>query len=393
MPAQPPPHYMNIYEKPAVGTDFIKGYIVYDYRHSINANGGFDTASFDVALWSVNDMQMFLDRYIGNRISIVVDNPAEPIWEGFINRMTFNSGGAEHTISLDQMANRIRTLYSQTSGDTTATQSAVSNNTTSQGLFGIKQEQIDLGTMVNGTGATIARDTQLAQRAYPKTSVTPGGGSGGLVHVECLGFYHTLTWESYYQSTTANVQLGNFVDTLIGATVNGTTFFDNTDLGDTAANTQTINQIAVKGDTIWDMLKKVQEMGDTSTYFVVGIGPARFSASGVGTRRAYYRQASTAVTYTALQSDGLRVRNLYGQLVDPWKVRPDTGIRIADMLVGWDGTGDNPTETYIMKIDYDANKQSCIWSGDDDISAEGVFNLKRFNYAAGKRFAAPRRLA
>jgi hypothetical protein len=135
---------------------------------------------------------------------------------------------------------------------------------------------------------------------------------------------------------------------------------------------------------------KVQEFGNTTDYWVLGITPTNFQT---GTRRFYYQQASTTVVYTARQADGLRIRNLYGQLVDPWRVRPDAGIRVSDMLIGWNGVGDNPTETYIMKIDYDANRQSCIYSGDDDLSAEGVFNLKRFNKENGKRFGATRRLA
>lgn len=383
-------HMLNIYAKPAIGTTFLKRFAISNYRHSINAIGGFDTASCDITVRSRDEGQQFLDQYIGNRVAFYVDNPVEPIWEGFINRMTFNAGGVEYTISLDDMANRIRTLYSSTQGSTTATQSAVSNSTSSQAIYGIKQEQIDLGEMVNGTGATIARDTQLAQRAFPKTSILPSSGGNSLLHIECLGFYHTLEWDDYFQNTTGNVQIGNLVDTIIGSDVNGTTFYDNSDTTDTAANTQTINQISVKGNTRWDMLMKLQEMGDTSTYFVVGIGPTDFNR---GTRRAYYRAASTTVTYTARQSDGLRIRNLYGQLVDPWRVRPDTGIRVSDVLIGWDGVGDNPTETYIKKIDYDANRQTCIYSGDDDVSAEGVFNLKRFNTAQGKRFGAVRRLA
>jgi hypothetical protein len=62
------------------------------------------------------------------------------------------------------------------------------------------------------------------------------------------------------------------------------------------------------------------------------------------------------------------------------------------MLIGWNGVGDNPMETYIMKVDYDANRQTCIYSGDDDLSAEGVFNLKQYNKAYGKRFGAGRRI-
>lgn len=388
-----PPHTVMIYQKPKAGNNLLRRLPVYNYKHSINANGGFDVASFDIALRSVSEMQQFLDQYLGNRMSAYVDNPIEPIWEGFINRMSFVAGGVQYSVSLDQMANRLRVLYSLTGGSTTATQSATASNTESQAIYGIKQDQVDLGTMVNGTGVTILRDTALAQRAWPKASMMTSGGGSDLLHIECLGFYYTLAWEDYYQSTTANVQLGNFVDTLIGLCVNGTTFFDNTDLSDTAANTNLINQIAIKGDTIWDMLKKIQEMGDGTNYWVVGITPTLFQT---GTRRAYYQQANNTIKYTARLADGLRIRNEYGRIVPPWLVRPDCGIAITDILLGWDGVGDNPTETYILKIDYDANAQTAVFAGDDDLTAEGIFNLHQLNRKQNqitKRIGANRRLA
>lgn len=390
MPANPPPHYMSIYEKPAVGTDFIKGYNVYNYRHSINAIGGFDSASCDVALWSVNDVQLFLDRYLGNRVAFFVDNPVEAIWEGYINRMTFTSGGVEYSISLDQMANRVAIVYSAASTAAT-TETTISNDTTSQALYGIKQETVDVGAQLTaGTGVTTAfRGTIIEQRAWPKTSMVPASGSNGLLHIECLGFFHTLEWEEYRDTNNALNNLDVAITAvLLPAVANGTTFFDNADTTDIVANTSTLNRNSTRAETIWNRLQTIAEMGNGTTYYVIGITPTLWATR---TRRLYYRAASSTVTYTASQSDGLRIRNLYGQLVDPWRVRPDTGVRVSDALIGFSGVGDNPTETYIKKIDYDGNKQTCIYSGDDDTSAEGVFNLNRYNNAFGKRFGAAKR--
>jgi hypothetical protein len=92
----------------------------------------------------------------------------------------------------------------------------------------------------------------------------------------------------------------------------------------------------------------------------------------------------------------MRIRNLGGQIIPPWLVQPDAGIRIVDDLIGWNGIGDNPTETYILKIEYDANNQTAIFSGDDDLTTEGIFNTKRLNRGQNqttKRFGAARRLA
>lgn len=388
-----PIHYTNLYQKPTAGTQFIARFPVYNYKHSINAIGGFDTASFDIALRSVDEMQQFLDQYLANRVAIYVDNPVEPVWEGFINRMTFTAGGTQYSISLDEMANRVTSHYAATLGSTNTTQSASVSDTNSQAIFGIKEEMLDLGVMNGGTGATLMQQTVLAQRAWPKTSMTQSSAGNSLLKIECKGFCRTLTWENYRLNATASVQLSAKVNQVRAALTNGTTFFDNTDSSQVASNTNSIDTAAVRGETAWDYLLKIREFGDTLNYWVIGITPTQFQT---GKRVLYYRAFNSTIVYTARRSDGLRIRNLYGQLVPPWLVQPDAGIRISDDLIGWNGVGDNPTESYILKIDYDANAQTAIFSGDDDLTTEGIFNYNRYNRginSQAKRFGAQRRLA
>lgn len=384
-----PLHTLHIYQKPALGNGAVNQFEAYNYKHSINAIGGFDTASCDIAIRSRDEGQQFLDQYLGNRVAIYVDNPIEPVWEGFINRMSFNGGGAAYTIGLDEMANRLAVTY--TDNTLTVTTSTVSNDTNSQAVYGIKNDRLELQQQNTGTGVlTGVRDTSLAQRAWPKTSVIPGQGSGGLLHIELLGFYHTLNWDVYQDANVANVTLSNYlINQLLPAVSNGTTFFDNTVTSGITTNAQTIQRTSVRGNTIWDRMMVIREAGDATNYYVIGITPTNFQT---GVRSLYYRVFNPSIVYTARQSDGLRVRNLYGQIVPPWMVRPDNGIRISDMLIGWDGIGDNPTETWIMGVDYDANRQSVMYQGDDDRTAEGAFNFRRQNKAFGKKFGAQYRV-
>jgi hypothetical protein len=379
------PHTLNIYDKPAIGDGFLRRFNVYNYRHTIAAVGGFDTASCDIAIRSREEGQQFLDQYIGNRVAFYVDNPVEPIWEGFINRMTFDAGGVQYTISLDEMTNRVTVTYTDVAASATNAQiTAAANNTDSQALYGIKQENIDFGYMRAGTGAVSLRDTVLAQKAYPLSSITRGQG-GGLLHIEMLGFYHTLQWGVYTLTATVTQSLNTMVGLVLAADINGTTFYNNADTTDIGANATTVNPEHIKRETQWDTLVKFQEMGNGNGYFVLGITPTLFNT---GTRRMYYRAANTDIEYTARQSDGLRIRNLYGQLVPPWTVRPDGGIRVSDMLIGWNGIGDNPAETYIKTITYDANQQTVDYQGDDDTRAEGAFQFARYGRPVGKRFSA-----
>lgn len=378
-------HTLNLYQKPKLGSAFVRRFQTYNYRHKISANGWYDTASCDVRLSSADEAQQFLDQNIGNRVAIYVDNPVEPIWEGFINRITFAAGGGQYTISLDEMVNRALVAY--TASGTTLTTTAV-NDTASQAIYGIKAEKTDLGYQQSPTAPTVLGNTILANRAWPKTSITQGDGSG-LVTLELLGFYHTLNWDAFSSTTIATPAINTFITaTLLPAVANGTTFFNNADTSLVSANATTTQSDRRRGQTMWQILQELAEVGDGTNYFVTGITP---TDPNVGTRRLYYRVQNTSILYTARRRDGLRIRNVYGQIERPWTVRPDCGIRISDMLPGWNGQGDDPRETWISAIDYDAESQSVTWVGDDNITAEGAFGLARQNKQHGKPFGAAQR--
>lgn len=383
-----PQHALHLHQKPKLGNSFIARYPVYNYKHKISAVGGFDTASCDLAIRSKDEGLLFLDQYLGNRVAIYVDNPVAPVWEGLINRLTFNAGGVQYTISLDEMVNRVSVTTTSGGGVTTA---APTDNSDSQAVYGIKQGNLEFGSHPGGAGnaPTGLRDTVLAQRAWPKASITRGSGSG-LLRVEMLGFYHTLQWETYYQTPGGNASLDYILRVWILPTLaNGSTFFDNTDFSDIATSAHVIGAYKINGQSHWELMQEIVEVGNGTTYRVLGVTPTNFET---GKRRLYYRNANTTVEYTARQADGLRIRNLYGQLIAPWRVRPDRGIRISDMLIGWNGVGDDPTETWIAAIDYDANSQTVTWVGDDNTTAEGVFQLDQYNKLHGQRFGAQRRL-
>ncbi len=76
-----PPHTVNIYQKPKQGSAPLDRYPVYNYKHRIAAVGGFDNASFDIALRDRSDVLKYLYEYLGSRVAVYADNAAEPIWE------------------------------------------------------------------------------------------------------------------------------------------------------------------------------------------------------------------------------------------------------------------------------------------------------------------------
>lgn len=374
-----PIHYLNIYQRPKQATlagvfNFLNRYPVYNYQHTIVNQGWFDSASCDLAVQSASEGNDILNNYLGAFVKFFADNPLVPIWEGIINRITFNAGGASYTISLDEMANRISIVY--TGAANAAAQVAPANLVGSQAVYGIKQDQIEFGVDPSvGTMRTLLQGTQLAQRAWPQTAITQAQGETNIVHLELIGIFHTLEWEKLFSGTTTTTSvmdtaMGNMVSTL----ANAATFFDNTDLSQISANAGTISQQS-RGMSVWERMLKIAESGDASNYWVCGVMP---TDPNTKTRRFYYRLANVAVEYTALQADGLKPRNSLGQLIPPWLVVPDRSIRVEDTLVGFGTTIQaDPRVTYIQSVQYDANSQHVQWFGADDTTARAFFQMKK----------------
>lgn len=369
-----PIHYVHVYQRPAQGTNFLKRYFIYNYQHTITNQGWFDTASCDIAVRSDGEGFGILEAYLGCYVAIYVDNPAQPIWEGLINRITFNSGKASYTQSLDDMANRLSVVY--TGGANVAAQTTVVNDTNSQAIYGIKQDQIEFGADPSAaTQRTVLQATQLAQRALPKTSVSQAQGQTNLVHLELIGIFHTMEWEKFFSGTgTGTVAAGTAVTNTITALANGTTFFDNTDTTQISANAMTV-AAQVRAMSYWERIQKIADSGDNTNYWIAGILPTN---KNTGKRVAYYQQANFSVNYTAYQADGLRPRNQYGQIIPAWLVVPDQVIRVNDILVGHDTTVlSDPRATYIQSVQYDANSQQVQWFGADNTTARAAFALNK----------------
>jgi hypothetical protein len=63
-------------------------------------------------------------------------------------------------------------------------------------------------------------------------------------------------------------------------------------------------------------------------------------------------------------------------------------VRVADILTGWSGIGDDPATFYIENVEYDAENQSVTFASTDNIALEGVFNLNNYFKTRGRRFGA-----
>lgn len=390
-------HQLSVYQKPKLGNGFIKSHAAFNYRHRLNAVGWFDTASCDIAV-SVSEGERILEQYIGNRIATYVDNPAEPIWEGFINRITYEYGSVIFTISLDAMVNKVRVTYSMDSiGDGGPSLTASVSNTESQAIYGIKDGLFD--AQFNNSSSTSTshkeaiRDRILNVQAWPKPSTSLSSGSSQpIVRLEMLGFYHTLNWDICTRSKTTNDDPDDEIIAMLASSSqlsNQDTFFDNADTTEIEENTGfAFPRGAEHGVPLLDYFKGILDGGDAINRWILGITPTSFNR---GTRRFYYRQANTTVEYTTRVREPGTIYNLYGRKIPPWRVKPDRGIRLQDALIGWNLQGDDPREFYIEKVEYDGERQDVQLRSSDDITFEGQFQAHRWTRQVGLAYGQPPR--
>lgn len=379
----PYPHYLHIYQKPKLGDGFITRKLAFNYTHTISAMGWFDTASCNLAL-TLPESEIAFESWVGNRAAVYVDNPVVPIWEGLITRVTPEYGNVTPTRALDNMFNRIKVTSNRT---TTATvQTAVANNTDSQAIYGIKEGSLEAWLEPETSGRPNAlRDQIIDFQSFPQSSLT-FNPAGRMLRVEMVGIWQTLDWENIRDTGVANIAQGTLVSTIVGALGNAATFFDNTDTSQISANAITATEETKRGETALQQITKWTESGDGTDKIIAGITPTN---PNTGTRVLYYRAANTDIEYIAYARDGARIRNQFGSLVNAWNVQPDRSLRVNDILVGWNGIGDDPREIYIESVQYDAESGRVALAGADDTTTDGIIQAKRFSKMHGSRFGPP----
>lgn len=399
------PHFVHILQNPFQGSAFIAQHLAGGYRHGIMAKGGYDTASFTLQL-AMDKAEIAFADYIGTIVQVYVDNPMEPVWEGYIERITWRKGGVSITRSLENMTNRVTvTYYNNTSAAANKTEQTVTvNNLGSQALYGIKEGSLDGGVhyAADITHKEAVRSLHLAAYAYPQVSVVAAQGGDGVLEFECKGLqYMAWDWSQYKLvsavSQAASSAFGNAsINTAADAPPNAAAIYA-TDPAYAAAIayrdrvTNTGFQMprgSQGGQTHLQFLQSVIEGGDGGSRWVFGVTTID---PNTGLRYVVYRPADPTIRYTAYAvSDTGRVRNVYGQVIDPWLVLPDVGIRINDILIGWDEAGDDPRIGYIESVTYEADSGMVQWQTGDDVTLEGAIQRKKpiKRYQANAPFSA-----
>lgn len=387
------PIYLNIYDRPLSGTRLRLRTEALQYRHRINAVGGFDTASCAIMVRPPSVRYELIQELLGARVELYRHSPLQPIWEGYISRMSFVRGGAQYSVNFGDLANRIMIQFNSVNLTTPRfdTDTPI-DNTSSQAVYGIIQMLYDAGAQHSAAGLTALAQTLLLQRAWPLVSITPAAGGGdGLVQVEMQGFYHTMAWWEQSDESTTAVNVSTTAAALVADNPNGSGIISTSGTLIQTSTAATVRPYSFAGMTGKEAMTKIADQAGTSTArWIWGVTPTDqnvLPAAGTpsGSRFVYLRPANLEIAYTARISDGLRPRDLYGGLIDPATVRPDVGLRITDGFVLYSGSGDDPSTSYIESVDFDATTNAVTMVGSDDPRYEGLFHVNQYGYPRGDR--------
>jgi hypothetical protein len=322
------------------------------YSDSITDQYGFESCQA-VFVTSLEDALSWFQQ--GLMRPIVASGPdAQIIWEGFVVGMELRIGGETRSVSLDTMANRVKCKYT-TVLDTPGTTASV-GDTTSQGMYGIKDLVVGLGKSTATAAANLAAKVlALYKQPRPTSSITVATGAPGDVQLTIIGagWYSTLGWVVTSRTSTTSTTTTTQVGALIGTSSPG--------IGATNAFLSTEDDFIVSS-------------GISDTEFIETDNPyssVNSLAWGVYEGRVFYVEVAadaspTTIHYRRSVGEGF-VRDTYLAPVPWWDVRPNRMYEVRELLdtnpavVSPDAAG----RSYISRV------SRSIGQGEISLSLEG----------------------
>lgn len=297
------------------------------YSHEIDSTVGYKTMQFTQGgSESVNDVWL---RRLGWHVD-VYDESMVKVWEGFVNEVELKSGAL--TVKrgpLLDVSNRVKVVYQTVTYNTNPpvgggqAETSVANDTDSQDLYGILEENISGGTG-QSTQMDQLRDTMLNEKKLPETGQTLNldSPSAPAVTVSCLGYGALLGRFYYSRSGTGTVGASAKIIHILGSAP--TVAYETTDID---TNTLAFGLFADGQKTGLGEIMDVVAAGDSSDN--------RWTFGIYNDRRAFYRAVPTTAVYQHyLGETAQRIENIGGGLVYPWQVRPAEWLIVADYLPG-----------------------------------------------------------
>ncbi len=345
---------------PVQSDTYWKDWEINNWRQRITARIGFDNASFTI-LGEKYTLEDLWNYGLGRKVQRYSPDGHFLTWEGQIVEMVLREPGIQKRISLREMINRVYIRYIPT--DTTTnpptyaaeTSSAASDDTASQGLYGVKAKSFTPRiNRITNTNATQSAGTILAQYRQARRSDEIGGTGGDIgLDVICEGYGNTLDWKIYNQTANSGAQNANLA--IADVNTSAGQFIASTSL---STNTSQIKKYYNNDETALKVIQDIASLGDSSNN--------RWIIQVLEGRILYYRVASTTVTYYRRMNDGKQeFKNLDGRVIPYWEIRPDNWIRTVDVYphtLTPALLADDKQATYIESVE---------WAEPDNLSISG----------------------
>jgi hypothetical protein len=336
-------------------------WVPHNYIHSIDANSGFKTCSFDL-YGTQQELEEMLFQGLGRRITRYSTDGIFQVWDGQIVEMSLSLPGLVTNTSLLDMYNNVYVTYTQLNTavnpptETSGVITTVAHDVPSHEKYGIKtlfyQPQVE--KMVLGMADQL-RDVLLEQYREPRRrgEVVTGGGVARL-HVVARGFYDTLSWQLYNQAAVSGTQ--NASDQIAAILLASAQFVLSSKI---TANTTQVNRYTNDFLPASSVIDQITSVGDSSNN--------RWVSYIIGDRRFYYEPAQSTVTYFRRVSDArLQIYDLMGRELPFWEVRPNRWLRTTD-IQGFAAIPtnivDDRSAMYIERVDWNEDQNSITLTG------------------------------
>lgn len=303
------------------------------YSHSMDTVVGFRDATL-----TFEGSQEYIESWIADGLNrhIEVRNAAmDTIWEGFVNSYSARVGSLAKTGGpvLD-IVNRCSVLYTPLDftcwpparGPQTLTTSA--DDTDSQSKYGVMEAIIQGGELTD-SNATLIRDTQLRDLAYPKDATSLSIGSGAAqaasITLNCAGYGTRLAAYIYNTGATGTETVSTKLDRILDTDPNELIAAKREYI---ESNTYLVSANERDNKTALGVIKSVLALGTSDnrrTFF--GVYEDQIPR--------YWSEPYDALYKFRIADENQDVeRYTWGIRQAPWNVRPGQWLFVPDFLAG-----------------------------------------------------------
>lgn len=319
------------------------------YQHTISDHYGFESCTLSMVA-SLTEASEWLRN--GLMRSLIVYGPAGEIcWEGFLETITVTIGQKKASLSLANMANNMRYLWTTlqgTPGDTPIP--ATTASLLSQSIYGRKDY---VGSLPKVTAANVisAGAKTLNTLCFPRSSDATDAVTGGLgeivLELSFAGWYTVLEWAIVSNSSTLNTITNTQLSSTYLPSYAAINAFLSTDTSGVTFTGPLSTEYVAHFSTYRQVIDRLCGMGDSAN------SPL---AWGVYEDRRFQAATSAAatpdtITYVEDAGAGIIV-DAFGNQVKPWNVRPNAMSQVTQLLdsAPVSGTIDAAARKYVARI-------------------------------------------